>query len=158
MSYNSTCIIKIKTIKWDRLIYISRTTSSSLDHTLSVCPCWAQYHFKNVFWKNLSLGLLQWSSLQTKEGQRRSKVNLVRLHLKQLNAFDLESMTKWSLRVSSTTFPNLNQTLHSDQQRVGNIWRTLSKPFQRAHYPVPRPFWLLVDTSAALEVYRFGVT
>ena len=38
---------------------------------LSFCPNMVKYRFKNIFQRNRSPGLLLWSGLQTKEGQRR---------------------------------------------------------------------------------------
>ena len=52
---------------------------SSSSHTLSFYLNLLKYRFKNMFLKDLSPGLLRWSSLQTKEGQMRGEFRLVGL-------------------------------------------------------------------------------
>ena len=65
---------------WQRVIYITgfeKHLESSLDHTLNFCRNW-WYFVPRIFVKrNLSPGLLRWSSIQTKEGQRHTEFHLV---------------------------------------------------------------------------------
>ena len=100
--------------------------------------------------RNLSPGLLRWSNLQTKEGQRHAKFHFVELENSQTPSTTTvwpidyrEDYRSWALPFYSLvrTFP---EALHSNKA-VGTIWRALSKPPQKRQGPDPRPLWLLAE-------------
>ena len=65
---------------WHRVINsksFEKHLESSLDHTLNFCRNLVIFRSKNICQKESLTGLLRWSSLQTKEGQRHSEFLLV---------------------------------------------------------------------------------
>ena len=65
---------------WHRVIDITsfeKHLESSLDHTLDFCRNLVIFRSKNICQKESLTGLLRWSSLQTKEGQRNTEFLLV---------------------------------------------------------------------------------
>ena len=117
---------------------------------------------------NHSPGLLRWSCLQTKEGQRWSEFHLVGLE----NSERPSTSSVWptdhreDYRSCVGPFTALYRsflkrcTLINKTVGTTSIWRALSKPPQRRQSPDTCPLWLLVGTPSAFRpelAYRLRV-
>ena len=124
-------------------------------HTLAFYLNLVKYRFKNIFGRNLSPGLLRWSSLQTKEGQMRSEHRLAgseivkRLRCRKYDPVIIERTVCLVLDPSTALYRSLLKRCTLTNKAVGTIWLALSKPLQRWQGPDPRPLWLLVGTPSA---------
>ena len=116
------------------------------------------YFVPRIFVKrNLSPGLLWWSSLQTKEGQRHTEFHLVEFE----NSQTPSTTTVWpsdhrkDYRSCAWPFYSLYEPFLKHctltNKAVGTIWRALSKPPQRRQGPDLCPLWLLVGTPSAIR-------
>ena len=122
----------------------------------AIVQIWWNIVSRTCFRRNLSPGLLRWSSLQTKEGQRHSEFRLAGPE----NCKTPSTTKAWQsdhredYRSCALPFCSLVQilprTLHSDWQGGGTIWLDLSKDPERRRGTDPRPLWLLVGTPSSL--------
>ena len=119
-----------------------RYLESCSDHTMTF---YLNFVSRICFGRNLSRRLLRWSSLQTKQGQKRSKFRLVGL----LNSHAPSTSRVWpSNHRGACPFHSLYISFLKhctlSNKAVGTIWRDLSKPPNRRQGTDPRPLWLLV--------------
>ena len=87
-------IFKLLSNYWQRvtdIISFEKHSETSSVHTLSFYANLVNLVSRICFWRNLSPGLLRWSSLQTKEGQMRSEFRLVGL----LNSYTPSTLKLW---------------------------------------------------------------
>ena len=141
---------------WHRVNDITsfeKRLESSLGHTLNFCPDLVQYRFKNMYH---SPGLLRWSCLQTKEGERRKEFYLVGLESSETPSTSSvwpsdhrEDYIGIVLGPSTAFYRSFLKRCTLTNKAVETIWRALSKPPQRRQGPDPRPLCLLDGTPAA---------
>ena len=120
---------------WYRVIDIisfEKHLESSLDHTLNFCRNSVIFRSNNMCLKELSSGLLRWSSLQTKEGQRHTEFHqFKRFRRRQYDPLIIERTIGLVLGPFTTLYrPSLKQCTLTNKE-FGTIWRALSKPPQR---------------------------
>ena len=102
---------------------------------------------------NFSPSILQWSSLQIKEGQRRIEFRLVDLeNCKMHLTSKVWPGDLWEdSRSCALPLYNLVQIFPRAYYSDYHIWRALSKNHQMRQYPDPRPRILLIGIFSAIR-------
>ena len=100
-------------------------------------------------------GLLWWSSLQTKEVQRRTEFHLVgfeksqSLRRRHYDSVIIERTIGLVFGPFTALYIPFLKHCTLTNKAVGTIWRALSKPPQRLQGPDLCPLWLLIGTPSA---------
>ena len=119
-----------------------------------------------MYVKESPTGLLRWSFLQVKEGQRRSEFIssgskiVKRLRRRQYDPVIIERTICLVLGPFTALYRSFLKRCTLTNKAVRTIWRALTKPPQRRQGPDPRPLWLLVGTPSAFGTelaYRLRV-
>ena len=125
---------------WHTVAYITnfgKRSGSSEGHTLNFCQNLVQYRSRICIKKNPSPGILRWSCLQTKEGQKHSKFHLVGykivkcLRHRQYDQGIIEGTIGFVLGLVTALYWSFPKCCTLANKAVGAIWQALLKPPQR---------------------------